>query len=79
MHRPGEKTLQLRFLRNPVEILAGDLGTAQGLKLEKMRLQEAGGKQVAIPTGSMQEIPVSPLTSLPSSSATMLVQFLAAK
>ena len=65
LRRPGNKTLQLRFLRNPVEIVAGPLGTAAALKLETQQLKEAGSRQVAVPTGKTEDIPVSSCLALP--------------
>ena len=50
----------MRFLRSPVEILAGDLRKVEAMRLETMQLQEQGGRQVALPTGTTEDIPVRP-------------------
>ena len=56
--RGSGKQLTLRFMKSPVEVLAGELGTAAGLVLEKTVLQQEGPRQVAVSTGELETHPV---------------------
>ena len=51
----------MRFLRSPIEILPGESGRVKALKLEIMRLESRGSKQVASPSGTYEDIPVENL------------------
>ncbi len=52
--REGEKRLQLRFFRSPVEVLGDERGSVKGLKLEKTELRQ----QKAVSLGEFETIEV---------------------
>ena len=53
------RTLTLRFLVSPVELLADDAGGVRALRLVRNRLEDDGkGGARAVPTGQTEELPV---------------------
>lgn len=56
--RPGARQLHFDFLRQPLEIVTGDDGSAQAIRLEKTQLQETeDGRVSARGTGQFETIP----------------------
>jgi NADPH-dependent glutamate synthase beta subunit-like oxidoreductase len=57
-YRPGARQLHFDFLRQPVEIVSGDDGAAQAVRLERTQLQQGDdGRVLAHGTGQFELVP----------------------